>query len=45
MDAVAVSRGLMRFVKGSLLNECCDIVITDHRLHVVDVNLEDYFDQ
>ena len=43
IDTVAVSRGLIGFVEGSLLNECCDIIITNYRSYVVNANFEDYF--
>ena len=45
IDVFAVSRGLIRFVEGSLLNEYFDIIITNHRSYIVDINFEGYFDQ
>jgi len=34
----------MEYVEGSLLNECNEIIFTDHRSYIVDINFEDYFE-
>lgn len=45
IDTIAISRGLKEFVEGCMLQECNDIILTDHRSYIIDLNLEAYFDQ
>ena len=43
IDTVAASYRIIDYVEDSQLLECNDIVFTDHRAYVIDINLEDYF--
>ena len=45
IDSVAVLEGLMDFIEGSLLVSDNEIVNTDNRVCVIDINLEDYFNE
>ena len=45
IDSVVVSERLMEFVEGSLLVSNNEIVNTDHRAYIIDINLEDYFNE
>ena len=44
IDTIAISHGAMKYVEGSRLMECNKIIFTDYRAYIVDVNLNDYFD-
>ena len=44
IDTIAMSEGLLEYVEGSKLLSHNEIVNTDHRAYVVDVNLEGYFE-
>ena len=39
VDTIAVSRELIGFIEGSLLNECSETIITNYRSFGVDMNL------
>ena len=41
IDTIAASYGISEYVEGSKLNECNDIIFTDHRSYIVDINIED----
>jgi len=45
IDSVAVLEGLIEFVEGSLLVPNNEIVNTNHRAYIIDINLEDYFNE
>jgi len=44
IDTIAMSHGVMEYVEGSRLMECNEIIFTDHRAYIVDINLNNYFD-
>ena len=43
IDTIAASYRISKYVEGSKLIECNDIIFTDHRSYIVDINIEDYF--
>ena len=43
IDSIAASEGVMEYVEGSKLLDFNDIVFTDHRRYITDVNIEEYF--
>ena len=43
MDSIAVSEGLIEFVEGSKLIYHNKITFSDHRAYIMDINIEDYF--
>jgi hypothetical protein len=43
IDSNAVSEGLMEFVEGLKLIHHNEIIFSDHRAYIVDINIEDYF--
>ena len=45
IDSIAVSEGLMEFIEGLKLLSHNEIVWSDHRAYVIDVNFEDYFNE
>ena len=44
IDTIAASHGIMEYVEGSILLEYNELIFTDHRAYIVDLNLEDYFE-
>ena len=45
IDIIAVSPGLIEVVEGCVLLEINNIVISDHRSYIIDLNLQRYFDK
>jgi len=45
IDSIAATCGIMDFVEGCKLLSYNEIVETDHRAYMVDVNIEEYFDE
>ena len=45
IDLIAALEGLMEFIEGSKLLSHNEIVWSDHRAYVIDVNFEDYFNE
>ena len=45
IDAVAVSEGLFDFAEDSKLMHYNEIVKTNYRVHVLGINIEDYFNK
>ena len=45
IDLIAVSEGLIDFVEGSKLIPHNEIVWSNHRAYIIDINLEDYFNK
>ena len=45
IDAIAMSEGILEHVEGSILLSYAEIVSSDHRPHIVDANMEDYFNE
>jgi len=43
IDSIAVTSGIMKFVEGVKLLDNNDVVISDHRAYVMDLNVEEYF--
>lgn len=43
IDTIAMSEGMFDYVEGSVLLSHAEIVQSDHRPYLVDINLEDYF--
>ena len=43
IDSIVVSKGLMKFVKGSKLITYNEILWSGYRTFIIDINLEDYF--
>jgi len=43
IDSVAVLENLMTYIEGYKLLETNEVISTDHRLFIIDINLEDYF--
>ena len=43
IDTIAASYGISEYVEGSKLIECNDIIFTDHRSYIIDINIKDYF--
>ena len=43
IDTIAVSYGISEYIEGSKLIECNDIIFTNHRSYIIDINIEDYF--
>lgn len=44
IDSIALSNGIMEYVEGVKLFHQNEFVITDHRSYVIDINIQDYFD-
>ena len=45
IGTIAASYSLIEYVKGCKLLEYNEIMVSDHRVHVIDMNLEDYFNK
>ena len=45
IDSIAMTVNLLDFAEGSILIETNEIIPSDYRGYIVDVNLEDYFDK
>ena len=45
IDSIAATCGIMEFVEGCKLLSYNEVIETDHRAYVVDVNIEDYFNE
>ena len=45
IDNIAVSLGLIKVVKGHVLLETNDILISDYRSYMIDLNFQRYFDE
>ena len=45
MYTIAASESILLFVEGCRLHEINEILDTDHRRYVVDIDLKEYFDQ
>ena len=43
IDSIAVTSGIIEYVEGYELINYNDIAETDHRVHMIDINVEDYF--
>ena len=43
IDTIAVSHGMLEHVEGHRLMECKEIILIDHRSHLIDLNLEGHF--
>ena len=43
INSVTASEGLIEFMEGSLLTPNHEIINTDHRACIIDLNLKDYF--
>ena len=43
IDSIAVSEGLIEFVESSKLIYHNEIIFSDHRAYIVDINIEEYF--
>ena len=43
IDLIAVSEGLIEFVEGSKLIHHNEIIFSDHRAYIIDINIEEYF--
>jgi len=43
INSIAVTQNLLDFVEGSALLEASEIIITDHRAILIDINLDSYF--
>ena len=43
IDSIAITVGILEYVEGSKLLGNNDVVFSDHRLYLIDVNLEEYF--
>ena len=43
MNSVATTKGLIQFIKGFLLLEWNEVIITNYRSYIIDINLEEYF--
>ena len=44
IDTIAVSEGILEYIKGCKLLSYAEIVMLDHQSYVIDVNLEEYFE-
>ena len=45
IDSIALSEGIMEYEEGTKLLEYNNIVFADHRAYLLDVNMEEYFDE
>ena len=45
INSVAVSENIMRFLEGSKLCETYEILDTDHRRYIIDININGYFNK
>ena len=43
IDSIATTLTIIQYVEGSVLKERNEIINTDYRAFIVDINLEDYF--
>ena len=45
IDTIAASHRILEYVEGCFLLEYNEIVFTNHRSYVIDMNLEEYFNE
>ena len=45
IDSTAMTVNLLDFVEGSILIETNEIITSNHRGYIIDMNLEDYFNK
>ena len=43
IDSITVTLVILEYAEGSKLYKRCDIIDTDHRSHIIDINLESYY--
>ena len=43
INSIAITQGILEFIEGCTLLSHNEIVPSDHRAHIVDINVEEYF--